>query len=285
MTSSGRSGATMPSTSTTEVAEWVSFMQAIGLSAATVRVRTETMTTLLRHADTSNPLNLTRRHVLSFLARPIKPWSKVTYWRCIKAWDQWARDFGYTTDSIVKGIPAPKTPKPVARPIDDDAVRRLLGANLSRRPRAYVLLALYEGLRVHEIAAVRGEDFDHASGWMMVKGKGGETNPLPIHPEITKLADSFPEQGLWFPSPSDPSRPIQAVAVSQTIKNAMVGVGIRATAHQLRDTAGTRLQREGRDLRVTQAFLRHSSVATTQKYLAVSDTAFQAVAQGIRWAA
>jgi integrase len=258
-------------------------MRATGAATATIRIRTQTLTALTRSSG-HNAVDLTRADVLTFLARPaLRPWSRVTYWRAIKAWNVFAQRFDYIDKSILKGVPAPKQPTSVARPIDDEAIHLLLAAPVSARARAYVRLALFAGLRVHEIAKLRGEDFDFAAGWLTVTGKGGVSKPVPIHPEVSNLAVSMPEIGYWFPSPIRPGEPVEPHAVSLTIKNAMASVGIRASAHRLRDTAATKMQRDGRDLRMTQAFLRHASVVTTQKYTAVSDTALQAAARSINW--
>lgn len=268
-----------------EIQEWISYMLATGQSAATIKVRTQTVLSLTRGSGNSTPLQLQRRDVLAFLARPIKPWSKVTYWRALRAWDSWLQEFGYAEISLLKGIPCPRVPQPVARPIDDESICMLLASRLSPRARAYIMLALYEALRVHEVAQIRGEHFDHAARWLTVTGKGGITKPIPIHPEISRLAELYPEQGFWFPSNVDPMHHVHPRAVSQTIGAALLAAGIQATAHQLRDTAATRIQREGRDLRLTQNFLRHASVATTQKYVAVADRDLQAASAAMRWEA
>lgn len=266
-----------------ELAEWQDFMTATGASPATIRTRIQTVRTLVSHSGYDSPLKLTRRDVLRFLARPMKPWSKHTYYRCIKAWDTWAQEFDYISDSILRGIPAPRKPSPVARPISDDEIRLLLAAPLPPRARAYIVLALFAALRVSEVAKVAGEHFDHQAGWLLVCGKGGTTRHVPIHDEVSKLAATQPATGLWFRSPSDPTRPVTALAVSASIKAAMRSLGIRAVPHQLRDTVATALQRQSHDLTLTQSFLRHASPATTTKYIAVSDAALQQAACSLRW--
>jgi integrase/recombinase XerD len=266
-----------------ELEEWRGFMAATGASPATIKVRVQTMETLVRQSGYHSPVQLTRRDVLRFLSRPLKPWSRHTYFRCLTAWDRWAREFDYISDSILRGIPAPRKPAPVARPISDEQIRTLLAAPLCRRARAYVVLALFQALRVSEVARIRGEHFDHAAGWLLVCGKGGTVKHIPIHAEVAKLAAGFPAEGLWFPSPLDPSQPVTALAVSATIKAAMLSVGIRAVPHQLRDTAATMMQRQTHDLTLTQSFLRHASPATTTKYIGISDTALQQAARAIHW--
>lgn len=261
---------------------WAEYMTAVGLSPATVKVRTATIHALMRHAGKTDPLDLTRADLLAFLARPRAQWTKLTYWQGARQFSAWAREFGYGTIGLTRGVPRPRTPDPVARPIDDDTIDQLLKARLPRRVRAYVLLALYEALRVHEIAKIRGEDFDLRGRWLTVDGKGGSTKVIPVHPEIVMLAQSMPEFGYWFPSPTRLGH-VRAIAVSQSIGNALRSVGCQATAHQLRDTAATRFQRDVKDIRMTQAMIRHKSLQSTMKYTAVSNEALQSALEGISW--
>lgn len=268
----------------TLIDEWAEYLTATGASYSTVKIRTRTLHALMNHAETKDALALTRLDVIRFLGRGIAPWTRVTYWQGIRQWSEFLIDFGHATErDLLKGIPRPKTPDPVARPIDDDTVARLLAAPLSPRASAYVRLALYAGLRVHEIAKVRGEDFDLQSGWLMVHGKGGLTAPVPLHPELLKLAQSMPEFGFWFRSPGLENRSVSPIAVSQTIVSALRSVGCTATAHQLRDTAATRMQRKVKDIRVTQTLLRHRSIRSTQKYTGVADESMQTAILSLNW--
>lgn len=238
----------------------------------------------MRQAGVGEPTDLTRTHVIAFLARPIRPWTRLTYWQGIERLSEFLREFDLDPSSaLTAGIKRPRTPEPVARPITDDTISKLLALRLSPRPHAYVRLALYEALRVHEIAKIRGEDFDHDAGWLMVTGKGGITAPIPIHTEVTRLAQTMPEFGFWFPAPSRPDLPVSASAVSRTIGNALRAVGADASAHQLRDTAATRMQRQVKDLRVTQAMLRHRNVRSTQKYTKVANEDLAAAVVGLHW--
>lgn len=271
-------------TTMTVLDQWAEYLTATGASHSTVGTRTRTIKALRNHAEMSDELGLTRQHVIAFLGRPISPWSRLTYYSGIRQWSEFLAEFDHLPGSdLTKGIPRPRTPDPVARPINDDTIARLLAATLSTRAHAYVRLALYEALRVHEIAALEGQHFDFRSGWLMVTGKGGVTAPVPVHPEIAKLADTMPEFGFWFRSPSHIDRHVSPVAVSQTIIGALRSVGSTATAHQLRDTAATRMQRQVKDIRVTQTLLRHRNVQSTQKYCGVSDASMQAAVLALNW--
>jgi integrase/recombinase XerD len=264
--------------------QWQAYMTAYGCSPSTVGIRFRSIQGLLAHAGLQDPLELTRDDVIAWLGRPIKPWTRLTYWKSVRAFSRWLVDFGHDPGSDLTGsIPKPRTPEPVARPIDDATIERLLALQLPPRPHAYVRLALYQALRVHEIAKIRGEDFDFGSGWLLVEGKGGLIQPIPIHPEVRKLADRMPEIGYWFPSSVSPLLPVRPEAVSQTITGALKRAGSTATAHQLRDTAATRFQRQTKDIRLTQSMLRHRSVTSTQKYTEASNAELQKAVNALDW--
>lgn len=266
------------------VEEFTAWMRARGTAPATQRVRRMTITSLMRQARVSDPRQLTRRDVVTFLGRDLAAWTRLTYWTSLRVWQRWMIEFGHDPDcNLLQGIEKPRTPAPVARPVDDETVQRLLRAKLPARTRAYVLLALYQALRVHEIAKLQPEDFDLVNGWMTVTGKGGVTKPIPLHPEVIALAETMPEMGWWFPSPRAPGEHVSPTAVSTTIRNALAQVGSTATAHQLRDTAATQLQRRYGDIRLTQTMLRHASPATTAKYAAVTDERLRDAMASLDW--
>jgi integrase/recombinase XerD len=146
-----------------------------------------------------------------------------------------------------------------------------------------VRLALFQALRCHEIAKIRAEDFDLAAGWLMVSGKGGKTQPIPIDPEIAKLAGRMPEIGFWFSSTTSPLICVQPVSVSTAIANALRLAGSDGSAHMLRDTAATRMQRMVGDIRITQAMLRHSNITSTMKYTQASNAELVNAVNGMTW--
>jgi len=263
--------------------QYEAYMSAYGCSPATVRTRLAVLAGLLAYVDVNDPLELTRDHVITWLGRPVKAWTRHTYYKTAVHFSKWLHEFGYDPESdLTKGIPRPPTPQPVARPIDDATIERMLALKLTPRPHAYVRLALFQALRVHEVAKVRAEDFDLASGWLLVTGKGDKTVPIPIHPEVAKLAGSMPELGYWFPSHTE-SGHVSPVSVSKTISVALERCGSTATAHQLRDTAATRMQRQVKDIRLTQAMMRHGSIRSTQKYTEAANADLEKAVKALDW--
>ena len=84
--------------------QWSRYMTGCGCTLASIKIRTESITSLQRHAGAEDVLQLTRHHVIAFLGRPVKPWTRVTYWRCIKAWTLWLVEFGHDPQcQLLKG--------------------------------------------------------------------------------------------------------------------------------------------------------------------------------------
>lgn len=168
------------------------------------------------------------------------------------------------------GAPVPRRPKYAPRPVENMQLTRILEKANRRRTRAMILLAALAGLRVHEIAKLRGDDFDLERCTLTVIGKGNKRAVIPLHPVLVELASTMPTTGLWFSSYQDPEKPITGKAVGKAISDCMTRAGVAGTAHQLRHWYGTALLEKGADLRTVQELMRHESLATTQIYTRVT---------------
>jgi len=197
--------------------------------------------------------------------------SRATYHATIRAYHAWLLRTGQRPDDPTVLTPVPKRPRGIPRPVADAKLAALLLAANRRRTRMMILLAAFCGLRVHEIAKIRGEDFDLEAGVLFVTGKGDKTAVIPLHECIVALAAKFPASGWWFPSYSMPGEPIRSRSVSKAIHQTMLRAGVNGKPHHLRHWYGTSLVRNGADLRTVQELMRHESLATTQIYTLVSD--------------
>jgi integrase/recombinase XerD len=197
--------------------------------------------------------------------------ARSTYFGYINAFYRWWAQEGGV--HVTARLPRPRVPKGVPHPISSEQLRRLLALRMHRRTRVMILLAAFAGLRVHEIAKVRGEDFDLAGRTLRVTGKGNVTATLPLHPLLAEAALRMPRRGWWFPANSRrPGEHVLRKGVSDIIGNAMRRGDITGgTAHALRHWFGTNLVASGTDLRTAQTLLRHSSLQTTALYVQVAD--------------
>ena len=132
---------------------------------------------------------------------------------------------------------------------------------------------MFAGLRVAEVARIRGEDFDLDARSLRVTGKGGKTAVIPLHDELICLAADMPSRGWWFPAGRGESGPIASKAVTVAMSRAMARAGFTGHGHQLRHWYGSSLGAAGVDLRTVQERMRHENLATTQIYTLVTDEA------------
>jgi integrase/recombinase XerD len=246
------------------------WLTAGGRSPRTIAGRLQGAARLLRGAG-YDPTAITASQVIDYMASVPAAWSRHTYY-------QHAASFAAFLDSqaipagFMRGVPKPVTPRGVPRPMDRTELRSAIDA---AGPRAAMMLRLaaFAGLRVSEIAMVRGEDVGQS---IFVTGKGGHRAMIPTHPCITAAAaaDDFPVHGWWFVNRA--GDPMTRISVWRAMTEALRAVGCTATPHQARHLYGTALLEAGADVRVVQVAMRHASLATTARYLLVTDERLRA---------
>lgn len=250
---------------------WEIHMRGAGRSERTIRdgrLRIEHLERFTgKTLESIAPLDISR-----FLGRPtLNAWSRSSYFGSIASFYRWYGDHGGV--DVTARLPRPKMPKSTPRPITDQQLRALLATNMRRKTQVMILLAALAGLRVHEIAKLRGEDVDIEGRTLRVTGKGNRTATLPLHPLLVEAAATMPRSGYWFMGNSTrPGEPIARRSVSEVIQMVMVRAGIPGgTAHRLRHWYGTKLVADGTDLRTAQTLLRHANLNTTAIYTQVFD--------------
>lgn len=249
---------------------WERRMLTAGLSPRTIEERLRIVRAVAAQSGRAAHL-LDEDDVAAYLISVPAQNSRSTYWAAMAAWHLWLRGEGARVDDPMARLPRPRTPQRTPRPVSTGQLRAVLASQMHARTRAMILLAALAGLRVHEVAKVRGSDFDLLGQTLTVLGKGGRTDVLPLHPTLASEARLWPS-GLWFPSYADPSKPILPTSVSRTVSSAMQRAGVRGTAHQLRHWFGTELLSRGADTRTVQTLMRHASLNTTALYTEVADS-------------
>jgi integrase len=248
--------------------EFELFMRGAGRSERYVHDSVLTMKHLERLSGNATVETVTALDVSRFLGRPnLKAASRSAYFGHISGFYRWY-SFNGGVD-VTARLPRPKMPKGTPRPISDEQLRTLLSTNMRRKTRVMILLAALAGLRVHEIAKVRGDDVDLDARTLRVTGKGGRTDTLPLHPLLVEAAKTMPRRGWWFMGNSRrPGQPIARRSVSEVIQMAMQRAGIPGgTAHRIRHWYGSQLVAGGADLRTAQTLLRHANLNTTAIYV------------------
>lgn len=188
-----------------------------------------------------------------------------TYHSYLGAWFKWLTLTDRREDNPMFQVGTPRYPDRQPRPITDADIPRLLSA------RIMILLALLAGLRVSEIARVRGEDIDLSARAIWVKGKGRKLRSIPLHPVLVEIASEMPAKGYWFPMRGHPNAPVHSKSVSDVIGRTMRRADVAGTPHCLRHWYATTLLDDGADLRTVQELMRHKSIQSTAVYTKVPD--------------
>lgn len=193
---------------------------------------------------------------------------------------------GVTDRDPAVGVPQPRLPRSLPRPLPVEDVRRLLEAPDEASPaglrdRAILELLYGSGLRISELTGLDVDDLDLEEGSVRVLGKGGKEREVPLgsfgrdavgayltrgRPALASVAT----RGAVFLNARGGrlSRQSCARLLSRYVR--LAGIERRVTLHTLRHSFATHLLEGGADVRVVQELLGHASVATTQIYTLVT---------------
>lgn len=189
---------------------------------------------------------------------------------------------GYSTESLDAAVPPIVSwrlsglPEPLTRD-ETDAVFAVVdrATSTGKRDYAVLLLLLRLGLRSSEVAVLRLEDIDWASGVLTLHGKGGRTDAFPLPIDVGAALVEYLQHAR---PPGLEAREvfIRAVAplhglapgsitciVARLARKAGLGT---VFAHQLRHTAGSRVLNAGASMEEVAQFLRHTSIETSAIY-------------------
>lgn len=258
---------------------WMRSQAADGCSGNTIRQRHD-IVRRTSEACEADPRWLTLTQLQDYLARPgLMPASRSTYTRQLRSFYRWLQDSGRRPDNPMTDIRTTRVPRSAPRPISRADLTLAL-AHADGDLRAWLLLASRQGLRVHEVAKVRGEDIDGDD--FLVDGKGGVRAVLPLHPEIRALARWYPSAGYWFPASKRSSAlpHISPTWITTSGTEHLHRLGIRSTMHKLRGRYITDvLEAADGDPFVARTLARHASVSTTQLYVDVPEARRREVAE------
>jgi len=238
------------------------------LSPETVRRRRETLEQFQRFLDPTTLIEARADDIEQFLACKRAARTRHAYRSDLRVFYQWLADKGVIVSSPAAKVAQIKVPKSLPRPL---SVADSMGALVhgDRRVRRMVALALFCGMRCHEIAGLLSEDvWTHGEPPVIVvrHGKGNKDRTIPLHPMVRELLLDLPASGPVFPGATGPT--MRPASVGQAIKHHLEATGIDGTPHQLRHTFGTELARaSGGDMVLTAALMGHESMTTTMGYV------------------
>lgn len=152
-----------------------------------------------------------------------------------------------------------------------------------------MLLLARLGLRANEVAALRLEDLDWEAGELVIRGKGGRVERLPLPCEVGEalsryLRDARPACSTRqvFVCLRAPRRGFRnGNAVGTIVRRALARADLHPPhqgAHLLRHSLATRLLRNGASLAEIGELLRHRDLDTTRIYAKVDERALSRLA-------
>jgi site-specific recombinase XerD len=183
------------------------------------------------------------------------------------------------------GLPRALKPQQVQALLAGCDRRRAVG----RRDFAILTVLARLGLRAGEVAAMELADIDWRTGEILVRGKGNQSDRLPLPADVGQALVDYLRRGRprvahprVFLRARAPYGPLTSTGVQAVVRNACGRAGIETVgAHRLRHTAATAALRAGASLPEVAQLLRHRDLVSTAIYAKVDRAALQAVAR--RW--
>ncbi len=167
-----------------------------------------------------------------------------------------------------------------------DAIALVGGACRAGGQSGMAALALMAtGMRVGELAAIRVSDLDVERGTIRIVGKGDRERQVyftagPLADLIRARAGQVTRgmEAEAFLLEGKTGRASGSATIRRILRRLATeaGLSVAVTPHMLRHTAATTFLEEGVDMRFVQRLLGHRSIATTEIYTHVSDSALRA---------
>lgn len=256
---------------------WLTWLTAAGCSPATQKTRRSHIRAIARELGAAHPGEVTPAQLIAILGRRGgslehrrgRRSSLSSFYRYCAAAGLVAEDPTLTLPHVRAALGAP-------RPATDDMWKKLLATD---DPRTVLMarLAGEAGLRRAEVAQVHTQDVltDQHGSSLIVHGKGAKQRVVPITATLADaIAAAAPTDGFLFPGKIDGH--ISADRVGHLVGDAMPDGW---SMHKLRHRFATKGYAGTGNLRAVQEALGHASVATTQRYTAVSGSEIRAVAE------
>jgi integrase len=251
-------------------------MTAAGASPETIRVRRGIIRAIARRSGTPGPAIVTADLLLGLCA--VTGWS-VDHRRNVRgalgSFFGWCAQTGVRAEDPTAGLPRVAAAKPRPRPATDRIWAELLDA-APPRERLMARLAGEAGLRRAEVALVHRDDLiDELAGpSLIVRGKGGKQRIVPLTSALADAIRRHEGDGYLFVGQIDGHISPGHVGV---LLSRLMPTGW--SMHKLRHRYATRGYAGTGNLRAVQEALGHASVATTQRYVAVSSMELRSVSE------
>lgn len=250
------------------------WMQAAGHSTGTRNIRRNYIKRFM--ATVADPVTCTMSDCATFLARD--DWSaatKASARSSLAIFFEWMQLEGLRPDSPIKGMKPVKVKTGVPHPCPEEAFAKAL-KTADQRSLLALMLAGYAGLRRAEIASLHSSNIGETQ--LRVTGKGDRTRVVPIHPALDPMLDPYRGKDVYL-FPSSHGGHLTPTHVGRMVTKYLPD---GFSTHSLRHRFASQVHANSKDLRAVQTLLGHSSLATTQVYVSVTDDALTSAVASLR---
>ncbi len=272
---------------------WMHWMVAASIAKRSRETRRSHIRSTARELDTRTPGEVTTPMLVTLFA--MQPGWGQEHRRGIRTslvqFYNWCLKNEASDHNPADGLPQIPESKPKPRPAPEWLWDEIL-VNSEPRVRVMIRLAGEAGLRRAEVSQVHRDDVVwDGDGWsLVVHGKGDKQRVVPINESLAEVIQrgptwappGYPNLGYLFPSYDQWGNKL-APHMSADRVGRLVGevMGQGWTMHKLRHRYATRGFAGTKNLRAVQEALGHASVATTQRYVAVSAPEIRAVSEAV----
>ena len=237
----------------------------------------------MKRLGIDDPRRIDEHHVRGLIARRhregLGPRSIQRLLSAIRSYYRYLLREGLADGNPAVAVKAPKARRKLPATLDTDTVSRLLDFEpdtpLAIRDKAMLELFYSSGLRLSELATLRWEQVDTASGLVRVTGKGRKTRLAPVGSYAVRALDAWRRVRGNFAGFEEPcvfvsqrGKPISERAIQERIRYwaRRQGLPQRVYPHLLRHSFASHLLESSGDLRAVQELLGHADISTTQVY-------------------
>ncbi|ORV92825.1 hypothetical protein AWC11_07440 [Mycobacterium interjectum] len=267
----------LPGAWETAIDGWLTWLVASGTSTATRRTRRAHVRSVARELGADHPRDVTGEDLITILGRvdysiELRRGKRAS----LSSFYRWCASTGLVAQDPTADLPVIRAASAAPKPATDEIWRQLLDA-ADRRTRLMARLAGEAGLRRAEVAQVHTDDLLDGIGGaeLIVHGKGNKQRVVPITSSLAaEIAAFCPAGGFLFPGNIDGHMSADRVG---HLVSAVMPAGW--SMHKLRHRFATLGYAGTGNLRAVQEALGHASVATTQRYTAVSSSEVRRVSE------
>ena len=257
-----------------------------GLSARTLTAYQRDLDLLLGYLEAEEidqPTAVTQHHIRAFIAQRHRKGlggkSLQRLLSAVRSLFRWMLREGLAEHNPATPVRAPKSPRHLPATLDADSIGQLLDipcdTPLAIRDKAIMELFYSSGLRLSELAGLRWEQLDLASGMVTVTGKGNRTRMVPVGRMASEALLEWRKASVNFASFEEPhvfvsqrGNPIAVRTIQARIRHWAKHQGIPQNIypHLLRHSFASHMLESSGDLRAVQELLGHADISTTQIY-------------------